>query len=222
MDLSTDKYCLASVVSACASISSLELGEQIHARATIIGLEFDQIVSTSLVDFYCKCGFVEDGWKLFDEMVKSDEVSWNTMLMGYATNGYGSEALSLFSEMIRVGVVPTEITFTGVLSACDHCGLVEEGQKWFYAMKHDYSIAPGIEHYSYMVDLLARAGCLEAGTVSAKVNIDSCLIETQVDTFGAFFVTAMASEGDPYGQTRGWVGCGSALWSKAPCYVSIQ
>ncbi|KAK2967092.1 hypothetical protein RJ640_007407 [Escallonia rubra] len=162
MDVSTDKYCLASVISACASISSLEFGEQIHARAIFIGLDFDQIVSTSLVDFYCKCGFVEDGWKLFNEMIKSDEVSWNTMLMGYATNGYGSEALSLFSEMIRVGVVPTEITFTGVLSACDHCGLVKEGQKWFYAMKHGYNIDPGIEHYSCMVDLFARAGSIEA------------------------------------------------------------
>ncbi|KAL6962292.1 hypothetical protein U1Q18_037249 [Sarracenia purpurea var. burkii] len=157
----TDKFSLASVISACASISSLELGEQVFARATIIGLELDRVVSTSIIDFYCKCGFVENGRKQFDQMINPDEVSWNSMLIGYATNGYGIEALKLFDEMRRAGVVPTDITFTGVFSACDHCGLVEEGQKWFYVMKQYYYIDPGIEHYSCMVDLFSRAGLLE-------------------------------------------------------------
>ncbi|XVF37050.1 hypothetical protein REPUB_Repub19eG0112500 [Reevesia pubescens] len=161
LDLKIDKFSLASAISACASISSIELGEQVFAKATLIGLESDQIISTSLVDFYCKCGLVEYGRKIFDTMTKSDEISWNSMLMGYATNGHGLEALMLFNEMINAGVRPTDITFTGVLSACDHCGLLEEGRKWFHSMKWDYHIDPGIEHYFCMVDLFARAGCLE-------------------------------------------------------------
>lgn len=161
MGLRTDKFSLASAISACASIASLELGEQIFCRTAIIGLEFDQVVSTSVIDLYCKCGFVKNGRKLFDRLIKFDEVSWNSMLIGYATNGYGNDALNLFNDMRRAGVAPTEITFTGVLSACDHCGLVEEGQKWFYAMKHYYHVDPGIEHYSCMVDLFSRAGWLE-------------------------------------------------------------
>ncbi|CAK7346872.1 unnamed protein product [Dovyalis caffra] len=161
LDLRMDRFNLGSVISACGSISSLELGEQIFARATAIGLDSDEVISTSLVDFYCKCGFVDKGRKLFDTMTKSDEISWNSMLMGYATNGHGLEALTLFNEMRHSGVRPTEITFTGVLSACDHCGLVEEGRKWFNIMQYDYHIDPGIEHYSCMVDLFARAGCLE-------------------------------------------------------------
>ncbi|KAL0326104.1 UNVERIFIED_CONTAM: putative pentatricopeptide repeat-containing protein, mitochondrial [Sesamum radiatum] len=161
INLSMDKFSLASAISACASIPSLELGEQIFARATVIGVDFDQVIATSLIDFYCKCGFVEVGRKLFNQMMKFDEVSWNSMLMGYATNGYGIEALALFDEMRNEGVIPTEVTFTAVLSACDHCGLVEEGKNWFYLMKHDYHIDPGIEHYSCMIDLFARAGCLQ-------------------------------------------------------------
>ncbi|KAK6114967.1 hypothetical protein DH2020_007236 [Rehmannia glutinosa] len=160
-NLDMDKFSLASAISACASIPYFELGEQIFARATVIGVDFDQVISTSLIDFYCKCGFVEVGRKLFNQMTKFDEVSWNSMLMGYATNGHGVEALVLFQEMRREGVKPTEVTFTAVLSACDHCGLVEEGKKWFYLMKHDYHIDPGIEHYSCMIDLFARAGCIQ-------------------------------------------------------------
>ncbi|RYR05938.1 hypothetical protein Ahy_B06g085760 isoform A [Arachis hypogaea] len=154
-----DEFSFSSVLSACASKSSLELGEQVFAKVITIGLESNQIISTSLVDFYCKCGFVELGRKVFDGMIKTDEVSWNTMLIGYATNGYGTEALTLFTEMGYASVRPSAVTFTGVLSACDHCGLVEEGRNLFHAMKHNYNISPGIEHYSCMVDLFARAGC---------------------------------------------------------------
>ncbi|TYI39262.1 hypothetical protein ES332_A02G085700v1 [Gossypium tomentosum] len=161
LNLRIDKFTLASAISACASISSIELGEQVFAKATHIGLESDQIISTSLVDFYCKCGLVEYGRKIFDTMTKSDEISWNSMLMGYATNGHGFEALLLFNEMINAGVGPTNVTFIAVLSACDHCGLLEEGRKWFNSMKRDYHYDPGIEHYSCMVDLFARVGCLE-------------------------------------------------------------
>ncbi|KAJ9166731.1 hypothetical protein P3X46_021438 [Hevea brasiliensis] len=161
LDLRIEKFSLASVISACAGMPSLELGEQVFARAIIVGLESDQVVSTSLVDYYCKCGLVENGRKLFDTIIKSDEVSWNSMLMGYATNGYGLEALTLFNKMKHAGVKPTDITFTAVLSACNHCGLVEEGQKWFKIMKYDYHIDPGIEHYSCMIDLFARAGYLQ-------------------------------------------------------------
>lgn len=161
LDLRMDKFSLASVISASASISSLELGEQVFARVIVVGLESDQIISTSLVDFYCKCGFVENGRKLFDAMTKSDEISWNSMLMGYATNGRGYETLVLFNEMRNTGMQPTNITFTAVLSACDHCGLVQEGRKWFDVMRWDYHIVPDIEHYSCMIDLFARAGYVE-------------------------------------------------------------
>ncbi|KAG8378174.1 hypothetical protein BUALT_Bualt08G0110500 [Buddleja alternifolia] len=160
-NLSMDKFTFASVISACASIPLYELGEQLFGKAIIIGVDFDQVIATSLIAFYCKCGFVETGRKLFNQMLKSDEVSWNSMLMGYATNGYGIEALSLFREMRNEGVMPNEVTFTAVLSACNHCGLLEEGKYWFFVMKNDYHIDPGIEHYSCMVDLFARAGCLK-------------------------------------------------------------
>ncbi|KAK7311492.1 hypothetical protein RJT34_09679 [Clitoria ternatea] len=161
LDLKMDKFSFASVISACACKSFLELGEQVFCKAITIGLESDQIISTSLVDFYCKCGFVEIGRKIFDGLIKTDEVSWNTMLMGYATNGHGIEALTLFSEMRCGGVRPSAITFTAVLSACDHSGLVEEGRNLFHTMKHKYNINPTIEHYSCMVDLFSRAGYFE-------------------------------------------------------------
>jgi pentatricopeptide repeat protein len=63
--------------------------------------------------------------------------------------------------MKRKGIKPDKVTFTSVLSACTHVGLVEEGRKHFRSMFVDYGIKPMGEHYSCFVDLLGRAGRLE-------------------------------------------------------------
>ncbi|EPS66240.1 hypothetical protein M569_08541 [Genlisea aurea] len=161
--ISMDSFSLASAISACASISLFELGEQIFGRAVVIGVTSNQVVATSLIDLYCKCGSVEFGRKLFDRLRNAaDSVSWSTMLMGYASNGYGKETLALFHDMMRLGTVtPNEVTFIAVLSACDHCGLVEEGRHWFSVMRNQYRIDPTIEHYSCMIDLMSRSGLIQ-------------------------------------------------------------
>jgi pentatricopeptide repeat protein len=69
--------------------------------------------------------------------------------------------LAYFEQMERKGIKPDKVTFTSVLSACTHVGLVEEGRKHFRSMFVDYGIKPMGEHYSCFVDLLGRAGRLE-------------------------------------------------------------
>ncbi|CAA7396732.1 unnamed protein product [Spirodela intermedia] len=158
--LKPDRVTFASAVSACASLSSLRFGEQVFALATTLGLQSDEIISTSLVDLYCKCGNVREGRILFESIAKSDEALWNSMLMGYAANGCGSEVLKLFESMREANACPNEVTFVAVLSGCCHCGLVDEGRRLFHAMQKDFKIVPTSEHYSCVVDLLVRAGRL--------------------------------------------------------------
>ncbi|KAB5514758.1 hypothetical protein DKX38_028664 [Salix brachista] len=72
------------------------------------------------------------------------------------------EALSLFRRMSKDSdtVHPNDITFIGVLSACVHAGLVDEGRQLFESMSLSFGMVPKVEHYSCMVDLCARAGLL--------------------------------------------------------------
>ena len=161
LNLRLEKEGLASAISASASICALGLGEQLFSLATITGLESDLIISTSVINLYCKCGNVASGWRLFNWMTKSDKALWNSMIMGYASNGYGLETLDLFESMRNAKVVPNEATFTAVLSGCCHSGLVKEGWEWFHRMKEEYGIDPTVEHYSSVISLLVRAGQIE-------------------------------------------------------------
>jgi pentatricopeptide repeat protein len=62
--------------------------------------------------------------------------------------------------MQREGVPPNATTLVGALSACSHPGLLDEARQLFRSMEKDFRIAPGIQHYGCMVDLLGRAGLL--------------------------------------------------------------
>ncbi|MCL7038595.1 hypothetical protein MKW94_023468 [Papaver nudicaule] len=83
------------------------------------------------------------------------------MIRGFAMHGYGHQALSLFNKMRVARIQPDSVTFVAALSACAHVGLVEDGYHCFNSMKDVYGIEPKLEHYTCLVDLLARAGRLD-------------------------------------------------------------
>ncbi|XP_050378323.1 pentatricopeptide repeat-containing protein At1g77170, mitochondrial-like [Argentina anserina] len=79
---------------------------------------------------------------------------------GLAMNGHADEASECFVGMIEHGLVPNEITFMGLLTACTHAGLVHKGLEYYDMMERIYEISPKIEHYGCVVDLLSCAGRL--------------------------------------------------------------
>eukprot|EP01018_Ginkgo_biloba_P019392 Gb_22814 [translate_table: standard] len=156
-----DKFTLTSVFSASANIAALEQGKQIHAHTIKTGLESNVVVGNALVVMYAKCGNIDDASTTFDKMPKRDMVSWTALISGCAQHGRGKEALQLFRHMQQEGMKPNHITFVGVLSACSHVGLVDEGRSYFDSMSKDHGIAPRAEHCACIVDLLGRAGRLD-------------------------------------------------------------
>ncbi|MFS7971106.1 putative tetratricopeptide-like helical domain superfamily, DYW domain-containing protein [Helianthus anomalus] len=159
-DVNHNVVTLSAVLLACAHSGALQIGKCIHDQVIKMGLEDDVVVGTSIVDMYCKCGRVTTARTAFDRMKNKNVRSWTAMVAGYGMHGYAQEALDVFYEMLRVNIVPNYITFVSVLSACSHAGLVDEGWHWFQTMTRKYSIEPGVEHYSCMVDLFGRAGFL--------------------------------------------------------------
>lgn len=155
-----DHITLSNLIAACAIIASLEVGNQVHCFSMKSGLVLNVSVTNGLIDMYTKCGSLETARKLFNLMENPDIVSWSSLIVGYAQSGYGKEALELFRIMKDFGTKPNEITFVGVLTACGHVGLVEEGWKIYRSMQMEHGISPTREHCACMVDLLARAGLL--------------------------------------------------------------
>ncbi|CAL1354751.1 unnamed protein product [Linum trigynum] len=155
-----DHITLVSVISACSSLGALGTGKWLHQLVKKRELETNVSVSNALIDMYAKCGSIELAEDVFEKLPGKTVVSWTSIILALAYHGRATDALKFFSTMKEEGVRPNSLTFTAVLSACRHAGLVDEGRKHFESMINDYSIVPRIEQFASMVDLHGRAGRL--------------------------------------------------------------
>ncbi|PIA60942.1 hypothetical protein AQUCO_00300454v1 [Aquilegia coerulea] len=176
-----DETTLVSVISACTHLAALDQGKWIHTYIKKNDLKINTVLGTTLIDMYMKCGCVENALEIFQGMEEKGVSSWNTIILGLAVNGLVEESLDKFSEMKRCNVAPNEITFMGVLGACRHVGLVDDGRHFFESMVRIHNITPNVKHYGCMVDLLGRAGLLQ----EAEELIESMPISPDVATWGA-------------------------------------
>ncbi|XP_050941466.1 pentatricopeptide repeat-containing protein At5g66520-like isoform X3 [Cucumis melo] len=176
-----DEATLVSVISACARLAALEQGKWVHAYIKKNGLTINVILGTTLIDMYMKCGCVETALEVFYGMIEKGVSTWNALILGLAMNGLVESSLDMFSNMKKCHVTPNEITFVGVLGACRHMGLVDEGQHHFHSMIHDHKIQPNVKHYGCMVDLLGRAGKLQ----EAEELLNRMPMTPDVATWGA-------------------------------------
>ncbi|KAK9085057.1 hypothetical protein Sjap_025468 [Stephania japonica] len=172
---------LVSVLSACAHLGALDLGKWVDRFITRTGMELNLFLGNALADMFVKCGCLVDAKRVFDKMVEKDVVSWSIIISGSAMHGRAEEAFGHFFGMLENRVQPNEVTFMGLLSACTHSGLVEKGLQYFNAMEPRYGIAPTVEHYGCVVDLLSRAGRLS----EAENIINSMPMEPNVIVWGA-------------------------------------
>lgn len=197
---------LTSVLRACTSLALLELGRQVHVH--VLKFNQDLILNNALLDMYCKCGGLEDAKLVFDQMLERDVISWSTMIAGLAQNGFSRDAMNLFESMNHSGIKPNYITILGVLFACSHAGLIEDGWYYFRSMKSVYGINPGREHYGCMIDLLGRAGKVEEAlklidemddfepdAVTWRTLLSACRVHKNVEI--ATYAAKQVLESDP-------------------------
>ncbi|XP_011625678.2 pentatricopeptide repeat-containing protein At1g59720, chloroplastic/mitochondrial [Amborella trichopoda] len=232
-DVAPDAYTVHSVVCACAGLGAFALGVWAHRLATRLSLDNEQslLMCNALIDMYAKCGCVTIARQVFDKMGSRDVSSWNTIIQGLSVNGSGHEALDMFSRMLKDGFKPNAITFVGLLSACAHSGLVNQGLSTFNSMRSRYGIEPAIEHYGCMVDLLGRNSRLDEAyelittmpltpdAIIWRTLLDSCtrspgkldlskvaashLLELDSDTSGAYVLLSKA-----YARANRWNNAG--------------
>jgi len=97
-------------------------------------------------------------------------------------HGHADEALELFSKMrSEAQVMPDNITFVGVLSACNHRGMVKEAKELFDLMVNVYSIKPTVQHYTCLVDGLGYSGKFK----EASDLINGMLVKPDSGIWGA-------------------------------------
>ncbi|KAA8514811.1 hypothetical protein F0562_017990 [Nyssa sinensis] len=192
-EVKPDETTIVSVLAACASLSDLQYGRQVHQFILRNNIRQDLFVGTALIDMYSKCGSLEEAMVTFYKMEYKDVFTWTTVIEGLANSGYTNEALRLFNQMEENGIKPNEATFVSVLAACRQSGMVDEGCFLFRRMVGFYSTQPKIEHFGCVIDLLSRAGLLNQAEefiqimrpgerlIAYKTLLSACMSYSKID-----------------------------------------
>ncbi|KAK7278109.1 hypothetical protein RJT34_23134 [Clitoria ternatea] len=156
-ELRPNSITLVSVLPICTQLGALRQGKEIHGYSIKSDLGSNVSVGNSLIDMYSKCGFLELGVKVFNQMMVKNVITYNTVISACGAHGLGEKGLAYFEQMKEARIRPNKVTFISLLSSCSHAGLIDRGWMVYNSMINDHDIDPDTEHYSCMVDLFGRA-----------------------------------------------------------------
>ncbi|XP_020205250.1 pentatricopeptide repeat-containing protein At3g26540 [Cajanus cajan] len=144
-------FTFSNALVACSTVSALPEGMQIHGVVVKLGLQEDNVVSSSLVNLYVKCGRVEDGYRVFDQLGFRDLVCWTSIVSGYAMCGKTFEARKLFDEMPERNV----ISWNAMLAGYTRCFEWSEALDFVYLM---LGMIKDVDHVTLGLMLNVSAG----------------------------------------------------------------
>ncbi|XP_024990699.1 pentatricopeptide repeat-containing protein At2g33680 isoform X2 [Cynara cardunculus var. scolymus] len=125
-----DARTFAGVFTAASALMDSFGGKQSHTVAVKLGKCEDIFVGSSLLNMYCKAGFVDDARKVFDEMPERNSISWATMISGYSMQRICGDALGLFKTLVaQEEEHVNEFVVTSILSAFTLPELIHIGQQ---------------------------------------------------------------------------------------------
>ncbi|KAF7024654.1 hypothetical protein CFC21_036968 [Triticum aestivum] len=179
--LAADVVTFVSIITCCSDLAALAQGQQVHAQVIKAGVDKVVPVITCLVHMYSRCGCLGDSERVYSGYCGSDLFLLSAMISACGFHGQGHKAVELFKQMMNAGARPNEVTFLSLLYACSHSGLKDEGLEFFELMTKTYGLQPSVKHYTCIVDLLGRSGCLdeaEALICSMPVRADGVIWKT--------------------------------------------
>ncbi|KAM3249781.1 pentatricopeptide repeat-containing protein, mitochondrial [Capsicum annuum] len=94
-----DHFVFASVVKACGNSSALKVGKEVHCQFLKSVFYDDDVVKSSLVDMYAKCGLPHKAKSVYDAILVKNLICSCAMISGYARCGRKNEGIELLREL---------------------------------------------------------------------------------------------------------------------------
>ncbi|KAH7415848.1 hypothetical protein KP509_14G063300 [Ceratopteris richardii] len=154
-----DAVTFTSILTACASMKRVYLGEQIHDEILKQGLlSKDIALGNALVSMYAKCSALGKARRVLEEMLVRDVISWSTLIGGYAQNGEDKQALDCYDEMQSDGIPPNTVTFLSIIEACGNLGLTFKGEQVHEEVKRLRLLDNNIVLGTALLDMYMKCG----------------------------------------------------------------
>ncbi|KAK0594888.1 hypothetical protein LWI29_001590 [Acer saccharum] len=157
--------------------SDVLYGEMVHCVAMKLGFALELYFCNTMIEFCAKCGCLNYAYKVFDEMLERDLVTWTSLISGYVSEGNVSKAFSLFNKMRFSELEPNSVTVLVM-------GNVEEVEVCFTEIdrRDDFSWNILISFYSSRGDIEAVADRFNAMQSEVAIGIET--LSLVISVFG--------------------------------------
>ncbi|KAL6545705.1 hypothetical protein OROGR_009579 [Orobanche gracilis] len=156
-----DSVTISRILNVCGELKIPKNGKEVHGQALRRNFDSAPSASAEIVKMYGKWGAIDKAKLAFDKVPVKGSMAWTAVIEAYGCNGQYNEAICLFKQMVSDGFSPNHFTFKVVLQICGDGGFADDALSFFTLMIQKYKIEASEEHYSSIIDLLARLGRTE-------------------------------------------------------------
>ncbi|KAL2232320.1 pentatricopeptide repeat-containing protein At3g26540 [Sesamum indicum] len=106
-------FTVSNAILACLSFGGFKEGIQVHGFGIKVNVEENEVVSSTLISMYAKCGDLESARRIFDLPCSKNLISYTCMVSAYAMSGRMTEARQLFDDMPERTVISWNVMLAG-------------------------------------------------------------------------------------------------------------
>lgn len=157
-----DEFSFTSALKACSSLGLSWGGNQIHGFLITSGFpcSVKQTVAGALVDFYVKCGYLQEATRVFDQIEEKTIVSWSALILGYAQEEKLAEAMNLFTKLTESRLRVDGFVLSSMMGVFADFALVEQGKQMHaYAIKIPSGLDVSV--LNSIVDMYLKCGLID-------------------------------------------------------------
>ncbi|CAN1150825.1 Pentatricopeptide repeat-containing protein At4g14050, mitochondrial [Linum perenne] len=170
-----DHFVYATLVRSCAGLCAIRQGKQVHAQFVVSPYNHDDVVKSSLVDLYAKCGLPFAAQSVFDSIMVKSSISWTSVISGYARSGLKSEGMALLLSTPYRNLY----AWTALISGLVQSGNTTDASLLFIEMRRDEIKIVDPLVVSTVVSACANLASLEFGKqvhgLVVALGFESCL-----------------------------------------------
>ncbi|CAI9100868.1 OLC1v1038053C1 [Oldenlandia corymbosa var. corymbosa] len=148
-----------------SSSPGIKKSASLFEKMTRVGISPSVVTYSVYIRGLCRAGRTTLALNVIKDLRHNKPLNaycYNAVMHSFCKNGEPEEAMEVFAEMKRCGILPDVHSYTILIHGYCKFGNVEKGLTLFEEMDRDTNIKPSLITYSSLLDGLCKSGLMEA------------------------------------------------------------
>lgn len=131
---------------ACGNLGALSEGRCLHGLVLKNGIGCSQVIQSSILSMYCKCGTPQEAYQSFCQLINKDLLSWTSIISNFARFGLMTECVRFFREMQEKQIRPDRIVIRCILLGFSNSLSISEAKAFHGFIVRRYFASDEVVH----------------------------------------------------------------------------